>query len=87
MMTPWSAEAFNDEGPAHMVFLDSYLIDKSEVSNKEYGEFMKATQDPAPAYWDGPRLNNRRNLSSESIGTMPKPIVSTEANDRSGAWK
>ena len=48
---------------------------------------MKATQDPAPAYWDDPRLNNRRNLSSESIGTMPKPIVSSEANDRSGAWK
>ena len=23
MKTPWSAEALNDEGPAHMVFLDS----------------------------------------------------------------
>lgn len=26
MNTPWSAEALNDEGPAHMVMLDSYLI-------------------------------------------------------------
>jgi formylglycine-generating enzyme required for sulfatase activity len=57
MNQPWSAEALNDEGPAHMVMLDSYLIDKYEVSNKEYGEFVKANGHPAPAYWDDPRLN------------------------------
>ncbi|KXK07921.1 MAG: Hercynine oxygenase [Nitrospirae bacterium] len=57
MKTPWSAEAFHDEGPAHMVFLDSYLIDKYEVSNKDYGEFIMSTSHPAPAYWDDPRLN------------------------------
>ena len=57
MKTPWSAEALNDEGPAHMVFLDSYLMDKYEVSNKEYGDFIRAKGHPAPAYWDDPRLN------------------------------
>jgi iron(II)-dependent oxidoreductase len=57
MNQPWSAEALNDEGPAHMVMLDSYLIDKYEVSNKHYGEFVKANGHPAPAYWDDPRLN------------------------------
>ena len=57
MNTPWSADALNDEGPAHMVFLDSYLIDKYEVSNKQFGEFMRAKGHPAPAYWDDPRLN------------------------------
>ena len=57
MKTPWSAEAFKDEGPAHMVFLDSFLIDRHEVSNKDYGEFMTAQGHPAPAYWDDPRLN------------------------------
>lgn len=57
MKAPWSAEALNDEGPAHMVFLDSYLLDKYEVSNKDYGDFVKATDHPAPAYWDDPRLN------------------------------
>ena len=56
MKTPWSAEALNDEGPAHMVFLDSYLIDKYEVSNKDYGDFIKAKV-IGPAYWDDPRLN------------------------------
>ena len=57
MNQPWSADALNDEGPAHMVFLDSYLIDKYEVSNKQFGDFMRAKGYPAPAYWDDPRLN------------------------------
>ncbi len=57
MNMPWSADAFHDEGPAHLVMLDAYLIDKYEVSNKQYAEFMKASKHPAPAYWDDPRLN------------------------------
>jgi iron(II)-dependent oxidoreductase len=51
------ASTLNDESPAHMVFLDSYLIDKYEVSNKDYGDFMRTTGHGAPAYWDDPRLN------------------------------
>lgn len=54
---PWSREMFHDEGPAHQVELSSYKIDKYEVSNAEYTEFMKATKHTAPAYWDDPRLN------------------------------
>lgn len=57
MNTPWSAEAFDDEGPAHTVFLDSFFVDKYEVSNKQYGEFVREKGHPAPAYWDDPRLN------------------------------
>ena len=57
MNTAWSADALNDEGPAHMVFLDSYLMDKYEVSNKQYGDFIRAKGHAAPAYWDDPRLN------------------------------
>ncbi len=60
MNTPSSAEALNDEGPAHMVFLDSYLMDRYEVSNKDYGDFIRAKGHPAPAYWDDPRLNKPR---------------------------
>lgn len=51
------ASTFNDEGPAHMVFLDPYLIEKFEVSNRNYGDFIRSTGHPAPAYWDDPRLN------------------------------
>src|SRR4029078_1542138 len=57
MKTPWLAEALNDEGPVHMVFLDSYLIDMYEVSNKDYGDFIRKKEHPAPAYWDDPHLN------------------------------
>ena len=57
MNTPWSANALTDESPAHMVFLDSYLIDKYEVSNQQYGDFIRSKGHPAPAYWDDPRLN------------------------------
>ena len=52
-----SVEAFNDEGPARTVTLDSFHIDTFEVSNKKYGEFIKATGHPAPAYWDDHRRN------------------------------
>ena len=52
------AHTLHDESPAHMVFLDSYLIDTYEVSNKDYGEFMRTKGHGAPAYWDDPRLNN-----------------------------
>lgn len=57
MSMPWSKEAFHDEGPAHWVFLDGYFIDKYEISNQLYAEFMKTTGHPGPAYWDDPRLN------------------------------
>lgn len=55
--SPMSKDAFHDEGPAHEVTLDAYLIDKYETSNKLFGEFIKSTNHPAPAYWDDPRLN------------------------------
>ena len=57
MKTSRSSKALHDESPAHMVFLDSYLMDRYEVSNTDYGAFMKTTGHPAPAYWDDPRLN------------------------------
>jgi len=52
-----SREAFHDEGPAHMIILDPYYMDKHEVSNRHYGEFIKATGHPAPAYWDDHKRN------------------------------
>lgn len=60
MSMPWSKEAFHDEGPAHWVAIDSYLLDKYEVSNEKFSRFMQATGHPAPAYWDDPRLNKPR---------------------------
>lgn len=42
----------------HQVVVDGYHIDKYEVSNAKYKDFMRATKHPAPAYWDDPRLNS-----------------------------
>ncbi|GJL62965.1 MAG: hypothetical protein NPIRA04_16190 [Nitrospirales bacterium] len=50
------SQEHGDEKP-HQVVLDAYHIDKFEVSNKDYREFLKATGHTAPAYWDDPRLN------------------------------
>ena len=47
----------SDEKP-HQVVVDGYHIDKYEVSNAQYKDFMRATKHPAPAYWDDPRLNS-----------------------------
>jgi len=55
--TSTNKNSFNDEGPAKMVYLPSYFIDKYEVSNAKYTEFIKATDYAAPAYWDHHKLN------------------------------
>ena len=47
-----------DEMP-HQVVLNAYYMDKFEVSNKDYGAFLKETGHTAPAYWDDPRLNGK----------------------------
>ena len=52
-----SRAAFHDEGPAHNIIVDTFLIDKYELTNKKYAEFMKATGHPAPAYWDDSKRN------------------------------
>lgn len=52
-----SQKAFADEGPAGMIYLSAYYIDTYEISNAQYTEFIKATDYPAPAYWDHHHLN------------------------------
>jgi gamma-glutamyl hercynylcysteine S-oxide synthase len=56
----YSKKAFDDERPAKMIYLSSYFIDKFEVSNDEFTEFIKVTDYPAPAYWDHHQLNQPR---------------------------
>ena len=34
-------KSFTDEGPATMIYLSAYYIDKFEVSNAQYTEFIK----------------------------------------------
>jgi len=53
--TMGSGEHYDD--PPHKVVLSSFYMDKYEVSNSRYAEFMTAKKHPAPAYWDDKNLN------------------------------
>ncbi|MFQ5900365.1 MAG: formylglycine-generating enzyme family protein [Thermodesulfobacteriota bacterium] len=46
-----SNERHPDEGPTHEVYLDDYYIDKYEVTNIQYKEFVKATGHRKPLHW------------------------------------
>jgi len=46
-----------DQGPLHYVYTSAYYIDKFEVSNAEYAEFIEATKHPEPRYWEDERFN------------------------------
>lgn len=48
---------FANEQPQHTVYLDSFYIDKYEVTNAQYGEFIQATGHPAPIYWNNELYN------------------------------
>src|SRR5207248_11586021 len=40
-----------DDKPAHKVYIDSFSIDKYEVTNEDYARFLKASGVKAPWYW------------------------------------
>jgi len=50
-------EGNDNEHPQHTVFLDAFYIDKYEVTNAQYEQFMQATGHKAPNHWDDERYN------------------------------
>jgi len=52
-----SNDGYDDEKPVHTVYLDAFYMDKYEVTNAQYKEFMDATDQKAPAYWSDSRDN------------------------------
>lgn len=52
------ASWFEDETPAHVVYIDSFYIDVHEVTNRQYKKFIEATGRSTPKYWDDPRYND-----------------------------
>jgi formylglycine-generating enzyme required for sulfatase activity len=56
-----------DEHPAHKVNLPAYYIDKYEVTNEQFRDFVIATQHTVPYNWP----NNGYNLSKEMLASLP----------------
>jgi formylglycine-generating enzyme required for sulfatase activity len=57
---------FLDEHPPHKVHLDDYMIDKYEVSNIQFKEFVFKTNRPLPFEW----ARNGYGLTMEEAATM-----------------
>ncbi len=59
-----------DESPIHLVYLSGFWIDKYEVTNAQYREFMEATDYPKPLYIDEP-----------DFGGAQQPVVGVTWDD------
>ncbi len=46
-----------DQKPMHYVFTSPFFIDKYEVTNSKYKQFIESTNHPAPKYWEDERFN------------------------------
>ena len=67
-----------DERPMHKVTLPAFLIDKYEVTNAQYREFVMATRHKVPYMW----AKNGYNISSEFLEYLPLKDLRQIATDR-----
>jgi len=69
-----------EETPAHSVSVQPFMMDRTEVSNNEYAEFVSATKHAAPTHW----VNNR-----PSFGQELWPVVNVSFDDAVAfaAWR
>jgi len=48
------------ERPVHRVQIDSFFLAATQVTNEEYGHFLRATASPPPPFWNDPNFNHPR---------------------------
>ena len=46
------------ERPIHRVWIDSFLLAATQVTNAEYDRFLRATSTPAPPFWHDANFNH-----------------------------
>ena len=69
-----------EETPAHSVTVPSFMMDRTEVSNTEYAQFVAATNRPAPSHW----VDNKPSFGQE---LWPVVNVSFEDAVAFAAWR
>lgn len=47
-----------EEAPSHKIYLDAYYIDRYEVSNEQYRQFVESTGHKPPAFWNNPAYSS-----------------------------
>lgn len=52
-VSPNEGQFYGTQFPAHSVSVEDFYLDKTEVTNEEYDEFVAATGHPAPENWRG----------------------------------
>src|SRR3954466_6339814 len=46
------------ERPIHRVWIDSFLLAATQVTNEEYDDFLRATSSAPPPSWNDPKFNH-----------------------------
>ncbi len=69
---------YADEHPAHKVTLSAYFMDKYEVTNEQYRDFVIATDHTVPYTW----MANGYGLSRELLESLPLDHLRQIATDR-----
>jgi serine/threonine-protein kinase len=69
-----------EETPAHLVTVQPFFMDRTEVTNKEYADFVRETNHPAPAHW----IKNK-----PAAGQELWPVVNVSLEDATAfaAWR
>jgi sulfatase modifying factor 1 len=75
-----SIEGENDELPLHNVYLDSFLIDRFEVTNAQYQRFLIETGEAPPRYWD-------KQIFPAGQGDVPVVGISWRQADAYCTWR
>jgi formylglycine-generating enzyme required for sulfatase activity len=47
------------ERPIHRVWIDSFFLAATQVTNAEYARFLQATSALPPPFWDDPHFNHQ----------------------------